>query len=115
MRRDIGVVGWIEECRIDAIGDAPKIIAPIAQQPVESLAELGGQDLLRVALAHRRHDIGRGDRARHRVRLVTSFHREARARKARDLAAVSPHGFCQFGQCSRGTQLGTPVGRSGSA
>ena len=52
---------------------------PLAQQSLQAFAELVGEDLLRVALAHGAHDVGADDRTRHRVRLARVLDGQTRA------------------------------------
>src|SRR5207247_7871316 len=57
----------------------------LTNKTCEPLYEFRGQELLRVALAHRRHDVRRRDRARHQVGLATIFDRQTRSRKPDEL------------------------------
>src|SRR5438132_5468404 len=67
VRGDMRVARGIEERRIEPIWDAPEIAASAAQKTLESLPELGREDLLRITLAHRRDDVRGRDGPRHRV------------------------------------------------
>src|SRR5438067_1179785 len=84
-RRDVRVLRQDEELRVYAVGDAPELRLSLPKETCEPLSEFRGEDLFRVALAHRRHDVRRRDRARHQVGLATIFDRQTRSRKPDEL------------------------------
>src|SRR5439155_24054397 len=70
------------------VGDSPEIRLSLPKETFEPLSEFRREDLLRVALAHRRHDVRRRDRARHQIGLATIFDRQTRSRKSDELQNV---------------------------
>ena len=80
VRGDARIGGRVEGPRIDAVRDPDETAPARAKQILQPLAERRREDLLRVLLAHRAHDVGGRDRARHRVALVRVLDGKPRAR-----------------------------------
>src|SRR5579884_236941 len=70
---DVAVGSRIDLLIIDAIQDAKEAVTARAQQVIELLAEGWRQDLLCIALAHRRNRIGEEDTTRHNIDNIRQF------------------------------------------
>ena len=81
-RGDVRIVGRIEGSRVDAIHDPAHVGLAPSEQVLQTLAEFRGEDLLRIARAHRTHDVRPRDRACHRVAFARLLRSDAHPRQA---------------------------------